>query len=223
NQTNYQTASRVAFNASGDAVVTWVDSSGLDGSGLGVYARRFSALGVAAAPFIVNLSTANDQTWPAVALADDGTATIVWHENSSGNNDVRLRRFGANGWASPEETIHAASGTAQTFAAVAQMPGRADVVAAWVSNSQDNIFDSSDGVYTRTLYFDGELKAGAETLLPPTAGIAQRTPAIAAAPDGTSVGVWLESRTSSTLKDNIFAQRYAADGTAIGSAITVNV
>src|SRR5439155_6740539 len=57
NQTNYQTASRVAFNASGDAVVTWVDSSGLDGSGLGIYARRYSALGVAAAPFIVSLST----------------------------------------------------------------------------------------------------------------------------------------------------------------------
>ena len=61
---------------SGDIVLAWT-SSGQDGSGLGVYARRYTAAGVAAtSEFLVFVTTAGDQTMPGIAALSGGGYVI---------------------------------------------------------------------------------------------------------------------------------------------------
>src|SRR5688572_19463686 len=55
----------VATDADGDFVIAWSSSNGQDGSGYGVFARRFSSAGAAlASEFQVNTYTSDDQFVP---------------------------------------------------------------------------------------------------------------------------------------------------------------
>jgi hypothetical protein len=69
----------VAMDANGNYVVVWQDGSGVDGSGIGVYAQRYNAAGTAqGAQFRVNSYTAGDQQWPEVAMDSSGNFVVVW-------------------------------------------------------------------------------------------------------------------------------------------------
>jgi hypothetical protein len=84
--------------ASGRFVVVW-QSALQDGSGAGVFGRRFDAdgspLGV---EFQVNTSTAGDQSDPDVAVDDQGNFTVAWrHQVGAGDPRVVGRNFDAEG------------------------------------------------------------------------------------------------------------------------------
>jgi len=87
----------VAMDLDGDFVVAW--SSFLqDGSGYGVYARRYAASGAAQGnEFRVNQTTDNWQYQPDVAMSDNGDFVIVWsslgQDDNPGDNDI-LRDYG---------------------------------------------------------------------------------------------------------------------------------
>ncbi len=69
---------RLGVDTDGDFVVTW-RSLGQDGSGNGVFARRFNAAGSPqAGEFQVNTYTTNDQTGVAVAMDSDGDFVVAW-------------------------------------------------------------------------------------------------------------------------------------------------
>lgn len=78
-----QQPGEVASDAQGNFVVVWEDSE-LDGSGKGIYARRYDAsarpLGN---PFRVNSQTAGDQAQPAVAVHATGEFVITWTQYST--------------------------------------------------------------------------------------------------------------------------------------------
>ena len=66
----------VALDAAGNFVVAW-ESVGQDGDGYGVYARRYSAAGVAqGAEFVVNAHTVGGQGDAAVAVDADGAMLV---------------------------------------------------------------------------------------------------------------------------------------------------
>lgn len=68
----------VGMSADGSFVIAWV-SANQDGSGLGVYAKRYNQRGVAqGGEFRVNEYTQGDQTSPALAMAPSGHFVIAW-------------------------------------------------------------------------------------------------------------------------------------------------
>src|SRR4051812_7850696 len=70
--TNYQQHQDVATDSAGDFVIAW-SSNGQDGSGYGVYARRFDPAGQAVGgEFLVNTYTAGNQVVPRVAMDPAG-------------------------------------------------------------------------------------------------------------------------------------------------------
>src|SRR5688500_3580544 len=77
---NNQTLPAVATDASGDFVVAWRDLARSGDTDLGgIYARRFDADGVALGDdFLVNTTTAGDQTNPVVAMGPGGETVIAW-------------------------------------------------------------------------------------------------------------------------------------------------
>ncbi len=87
----------VACDALGRFVVTWDDQLS-DGSGWGVFARRFDANGTPLAPeFQVNQISSGDQTGSVVGVDDRGRFTVLWKEGLLGNDvNVRARRFDAH-------------------------------------------------------------------------------------------------------------------------------
>jgi hypothetical protein len=79
---------QVARDSAGNFVVAWT-SFGQDGSGSGIFARRYDALGNAFGPeFQVNTRAASDQHDASVAMGPDGRFVIVW----TGAVEQELRR-----------------------------------------------------------------------------------------------------------------------------------
>ena len=89
-----QRAPQVAMNAAGNFTVAWEDT-GLDSSGLGVYARRFGTDGAPLGnQFRVNTRLEGDQGRPDVAVDDAGDTLIAWTDAGSG---TYLQRYAPDG------------------------------------------------------------------------------------------------------------------------------
>ena len=86
------------MDANGNFVIVWQEY-GTDGSGWGVYARKFDKYGSPlGAPFRVNNTTAGDQKHPAVAISkDSGFFVITWEGSGGGDSTgIFMKRFNAN-------------------------------------------------------------------------------------------------------------------------------
>ncbi|RZK09885.1 MAG: hypothetical protein EOO43_20840, partial [Flavobacterium sp.] len=76
--TNSQENPVIASNSNGDFVISW-QSNGQDGSGNGIYAKRYNSAGVPQGPeFKVNTYTTNNQENPAIASNSNGDFIIAW-------------------------------------------------------------------------------------------------------------------------------------------------
>ena len=96
---NQQWAS-VAADRNGNFVVTWT-STNQDGTGQSVYARRYSAAGVAlSGEFVVNTTTTGIQKNSAISMNSAGQFVIAWQGEGPGDSSgVFFRRYAANGTA----------------------------------------------------------------------------------------------------------------------------
>ena len=82
--TQFQRSPAVAARTDGAFVVAWA-SNGQDGSGYGIFARRFSSAGTAlAVEFQVNTTTTQSQNVPAVGVDSDGDFVVVWQSSGQG-------------------------------------------------------------------------------------------------------------------------------------------
>ncbi len=80
----------VDADTDGDFTVTWRSQ---DGSGSGVFARRFESTGVGGGEFRVNTSTAGNQTYPSVTSDPAGNFIIAWYSNHEGSSGVYAQRY----------------------------------------------------------------------------------------------------------------------------------
>lgn len=147
-----QTRPRVAPMPDGGFVAVWQDSQA-DGSGWGIFARRFSALAVGGTPYVINETTAGDQTAPDIVRLNGTDLVAVW-QGPDGTSPASTGVF--------QRRIDGESGTAlgPEFRMNAYLPGdqknpsigalaRGDFFVIW-----DGVgpFADNDGVYGR--WFD---------------------------------------------------------------------
>jgi hypothetical protein len=94
--TDKQTSPQIAMDGDGDFMVAW-QSFGQDGSGYGIYARRYNAAGVAreASEFRVSKTTTNWQYQPSISASKDGNFVVVW--SSLGRDDPFNDSYGIYG------------------------------------------------------------------------------------------------------------------------------
>ncbi len=145
---NTQRFSSVAMDADGDFVVTW-SSSGQDGSGWGVYAQRYNAVGEALGQeFRVNTFSSGSQLYSTVAMDADGDFVITWSSSAQDGSGygVYAQRYNAAGQVIGDEfQVNTYTNNSQRFSNVA-MDADGDFIVNWTSNSQDG---SSYGVYAQ--------------------------------------------------------------------------
>ena len=147
----------VAALSDGDFVVTW-QSADQDGSGYGVYGKRYSATGtLVASEFRANTYTADDQDSPSVAALSDGGFVVTWQSlNQDGSiYGVYGQRFSAD--AAPKITLDPVSQTVrsgQTVTFTADASGRPTPTVQWqLSMSGGGRFANIVGATAKTLSF----------------------------------------------------------------------
>jgi hypothetical protein len=85
NTSDKQDNAKVAMDSAGNFVVTW-SSFGQDGSGYGIYARRYNQAGTPLSnEFLVNQTTLNWQVTPDVGMDTAGNFVITWSSQRDSN------------------------------------------------------------------------------------------------------------------------------------------
>jgi hypothetical protein len=178
----------VAGDPTGDSAVVWW-SVGQDGSGPGIYTRRFDTGG---APLTgeqpVNTFSTGSQWFPAVASRGAGEFVVTWESSGQDGSGYGIfaRRLSAAGTPTGAEiAVNTHTTGEQNRAAVAGAPGGGFVV-VWVSNAQDG---SGEGVFGRSFDPTGipltaEFRVNVETVG------GQKEPAIAADAAGGFLVTW---------------------------------
>ena len=180
--------SAVAADANGDFIVFWQGYE-QDGSGSGVFGRRFDASGAPKGPeFRANSHTTGNQARPALALDPSGSFVVVWEsEGQDGSDDgVFGQRFDASGTRQgPEFQVNTFTTGAQRFSAVAAGAGGGFVV-VWQSEGQDG---DSYGVFGQRFDAAGDPEGPEFRVNAFTTGF-QARPAAAADASGNVIVVW---------------------------------
>ena len=105
------TSPSISMAADGSAVVVYQKTG--DGDGMGIYARKISAAGVAQdVPFLVNQSTARGQVAASVAVHDADHFVVVWSGESAADNDGIYARTFEPANAAPLITTNGGTSTA---------------------------------------------------------------------------------------------------------------
>lgn len=204
---NPQDTAAVAMDAAGDFVVTW-RSSGQDGSGDGVYARAFDALGnPVSGEVAVNQFTTGIQNSPAVAMDAAGNFVVAWQSVGQDGNllCVFARRFAKKGVARDVEfRVNTFTTSGQGFPGVASTANGGFVV-TWQSTGQEA---ANYGIYAQRYNAVG-LPLGNEIHVNTFTTDAQNVASVAADADGDFLVAWQSyNQASATSHFDVIAQRY---------------
>ncbi|MDB5693675.1 MAG: hypothetical protein JWO81_2738, partial [Alphaproteobacteria bacterium] len=219
---NAQQGPRMAALADGGFIVVWTDGSlvGGDASGVAVKAQRFDASGSqVGGEFLVNTTTSNNQSSPAVAALPSGRFVITWTDASATGGDtsgnaVRGQLFEANGTAvGGEFLVNTAVAGSQGPAVVAELPSGGFVI-AWTDSSGQGGDTSGTGI--KAQIFDGNgAKVGGEILANTTTLGSQSGPSVASLASGGFAIAWTDST-------GAYFQRFDAGGAKVGSEQLAN-
>ncbi|MGD9723823.1 MAG: hypothetical protein AB7O59_04270 [Pirellulales bacterium] len=183
-----QTSPSIAISQDRQVLISW-SSRGQDGSGWGIYTRRFSLDAQAtSAESLVNTNTVSDQKYPAAAFGPNNDAVIAWSSRSSASDDFDIvaQRFAANRDPIGVETaINDTVSGSQIHPQVATTPSGASLI-VWTSTLQDG---SGLGVFARA--FDSSQVPTSEEVPVNTTSVARQSrPAVDARSDGGFTIVW---------------------------------
>lgn len=187
-----QVFAHAAVNNNGGYIV-WHDNV-MDGAGYGIGARRLDASFVGGlGAFRINKTSSGDQEYPQVALFADGGAIVVWQGGEVGFPDVFARILAADGTflnpTSADIRVNSYREDRQERPQVAVLSDNTAVV-VWASYGQDG---SHYGVFGQRLSAQGK-KLGTEFRINDQTSLSQRSPALAALPNGRFVAVWVSEK-----------------------------
>jgi len=204
----------VAMDAAGDFVITWA-SDGQDGSGYGVYAQRYNALGaLQGSEFPVNTFTTSGQAFPSVSMDSSGDFVIVWQGDLEDGDSYGIfgQRYNATGASiAGEFQINTYTTNSQNAPSVA-MDSTGDFTVVWQSAGEDG---SGYGIYGQRFNVNGTADGG-EFLVNTTTSLTQMYPSIATDSTGDFAVAWQSVQNGSP--NNIYSQRYKV--TTAGPIVT---
>lgn len=190
----------IAHGSSGTFTVAW-ESSGQDGDGWGVYARRFDASGPLTGEVQVAVSGAGNQRRPALAVQPAGHVVVAWEGPDGSGPGIFLRRFAAD-LTAPGDEVRANAETAgfQSGAALA-CDASGNVIVVWEGSGRDG---GASGIGARRL--DRSLDfLGDEIDVNSTSAGLQSRPVVASSGAGDFVVAW-ESWTQDSGGPGVFAR-----------------
>ena len=214
-----QSSPSAAALSGGGFVVAW-DSAGQDGSGSGVYARRYDSEGSAVEDeFLVNTTVSDNQSHACALSLTDGKFVVLWSsDNQDGSGSgIFGQIYAADGTASGEEfQVNTTTDNDQTSCAGT---GLADggFVAVWTSNGQDT---GGKGVYGQRFADTGEA-IGEEFSINTYTVANQESPSVVSLADGGFMVAW-ESYGQDGSLEGIYGQLYNGSGNTVSDEFRIN-
>ncbi len=194
-----QYSPKLAINTSGAFVIgveEYDESDAHDDGSTSVYALVYGADGKFLHSIYIYGVFSLEQSFPAVALADDGTSILAWKDSQADDSDddnywanapgILAQRFDTAG-TKTGDVIHVNTGITdiQSEPSLALTPE--GFVVVWTSaGGQDG---DGKGVYAQRFTLDGT-KVGPETPLATRTAGDQSLPVVAVAPNGRGLAVW---------------------------------
>ncbi|SFE19455.1 DUF4347 domain-containing protein [Nitrosomonas sp. Nm166] len=213
---NSQQNPTITALSNGGFVVSW-ESSGQDGSSLGIYAQRYDTNGVAqGSEFQVNTHTANTQGDPAIAALANGGFVVSWESSGQDGSSLGIyaQRYDANGVAQGSEfQINTHTANTQSDPAIAALMNGGFVV-SWASNGQDG---SGYGIYAQRYDANGVAQGNEFRVNTQTTDV-QGNSSVTALVNGGFVVTW-ESLNQDGSGKGIYAQHYDDEGRTAGNLV----
>jgi len=217
--TGTQEIPSVAALADGGFVLVW-SSEPQDGSGTGVFARRYDAAGAPmGGELAVNTYTLSDQTRPAVAAAAGGGFLVVWHGAPEG---IRARAYDAAGLPIEDEfQVNSYTPSSQLYPAAAAIGD--DFVVVWESFGQLGPGSIETDLFGQRLAAGGTA-IGTEFLVNSYTTYTQFSARVAGSADGSFVVVWASYGDGGFFGGDldVRGQRFDAAGQPAGTEFVVN-
>lgn len=229
--TYWQWGADIGTDAAGNFVVVWASPhAGGYGGNFDIFGQRYLANGSAIGnEFPVSSYNTGLQEYPAVAVAPGGEFVVTWQSDKPSTDDrtgIRARRFGAD--ATPigsDFPVNTFTTEHQRWPAIA-IDDDGDFVVVWQGDdsggSDTDPVNPTKSISGQLFASDGSL-IGGEFQVNTYTTDHQYHPSVAMASDGDFLVVW-DSRGSHGPDTNssIQGQRFAADGTPLGSEFQVN-
>ena len=205
----------VSVDSNGNYVVVWT-SLNQDGSGQGVYARRFDSTGTPiTGEVLVNATTNSDQQWASVVSAADGTFVVTWTDLNGSDEDVVYRRFSANGTAITGEIgVNTTTSGSQANSSIAMNRATGDFVIVWEGNGTQTGEEDSNGIFGQRFDSAGAAVGGEFRVNSVTTG-GQSDAAVSMNASGDFVVSWDDG-------DGFHFQRFDNTGAEQGGRVTVD-
>jgi cyclophilin family peptidyl-prolyl cis-trans isomerase len=213
-----QVTPTIAMSTDGSFAIAWSGVGAGDASG--VFLRRFSAAGVAAANEVrVNTTTTSDQAMPDIAFDASGNLVAAWASRNQDGSDwgIYAQRYDSAGVAQGTEFVaNSTTANSQMAPAVAIDPTGGFLV-AWQSWLQDG---TGWGVVARRFTSAGAAD-GAEFVINNTTAGHQQNVSVGFTEDGKLIAAWMTGTTNGHGWE-VQARSYNAAGVADGVAFAVN-
>ena len=229
--TGGQSTPAVTALADGGFVVAWADQSvsGGDTSSGAIRAQVFGLGGVPlGSEFLVNTTTALNQTTPALATLSNGGFVATWVDASATGADtsslaIRGQIFTASGAKSGTEFVINSTTESFQFGQSVTVLTNGRFVVTWTDNSKTGDDTSSYAIRAQVFDSDGT-KRGSEQIVNISTPNEQYDPEVTALSNGRFVITWSDNSNLSadTDKGAVRAQLYSAAGGKIGGETLVN-
>ena len=212
--------------------MTW-QSDLQDQSATAIVSRQYHADGTPETDeMIVNTWELGPQTLPVMSMTPSGDFGVFWIGQGTSRIDGIHGRIYEEGFEPPlphlnfapigdQFLVSQAAALEQSPPAVAVVEASGDYVAAWTSFEQPGGDVSGLGVYAQRFGRDGTPHGDAFLVNHAYTTDDQSKPVVAVADDGRFIVVW-QSLQEDGDGFGIYAQRYASDGTVVGSPFRVN-
>jgi hypothetical protein len=215
--TGEQLLPAIVMHPQGDVAVVWTSST-QDGSGYGIFGRRYDAAGgPLGGEFQVNTHTTNTQYRPTIATDPAGNLVVVWESVGQDGDTEGIvgRRFDAAG--APlggEFRVNTYTTSSQTYPAVATDPA-GNFVVVWQSYDQDG---DVTGIFGQRYDAAGSPR-GAEFQVNTFTTSYQSYPRVVVDPGGRFIVVWEGVDASAS---GIVGRRFDPAGVPLGGEFPVN-
>lgn len=217
---NTQFNTGVVSLADGGFVVTW-SSNAQDGSGYGIYARRYDAdADPVGGEFRVNTTTANEQDRPAISALDGGGFVIAWDSFAQDGSQfgIYAQRYNASGVAQGGEfRVNTTIANGQYNPTITSLDNGGFVV-SWGSNFQDD--PTIAGIYAQRYNAAGGAQGAEFRVNTFTTGDQIYSDAVGI--DGGFVIVWESTGQDASMSVGVYGQRYNNAGVPQGGEFRVN-
>jgi|GEM_PF-796401 len=203
----------IAMDGSGNSIITWQDERNGNSD---IYAQRYSSDGNRQGQnFRVNDDLGSSgQAYSAIAMDSSGNFIITWVDGRNGNSDIYAQRYSSDGNRQGQNfRVNDDLGSSyQAYPAIA-MDGSGNFIITWQDERNGN-----PDIYAQRYRSDGG-KEGINFLVNDDGGNKyQDSPTIGADGSGNFLIAWADDRKG----NNIYAQRYNADGSKQGLNFQVN-